>query len=85
MKVFHDDIVSSPPDRESGVISDSLYDAIGKKELREAALEMLRLSRAALTYVSLAIHHEERKKRQELDKGTLPVAGGAMIPDHLKE
>jgi len=84
-KVFHDDIVSSPPDREFGVVDDSLYDAIGKKELQRAALEMLKLSRAALIYVSLAIHFEERKKREELDGEALPVAGEAMIPDHLKE
>jgi len=82
-KVFHDDIVSSPPDRR--VVEDSLYDAIGKKELRKSALEMLKLSRAALIYISLAIHHEERKEREELDGKALPVAGEAVIPDHLKE
>ena len=84
-KVFHDDIVSSPADRESGVVKDSLYDAIGKIELRKATLEMLRLARAALIYLSLAIHHEERKKRENLDGPAFPVAGDAVIPDHLKE
>lgn len=83
MKVFHDDIVSSPPDQR--VIEDSLYEAIGKNELQDATLEMLKLARAALIYISLAIHHEERKKREELDRETLPVAGEALIPDHLKE
>ena len=83
MKVFHDDIVSSPPD--SRVLEDSVYDAIGKKGLRKAALEMLRMSRAALIYISLAVHHEERKKREQLDGEAFPVAGEALIPDNLKE
>lgn len=84
-KVFHDDIVSSPPDREVGVAKDSLYDAIGKNELRKATLEMLKLARAALIYLSLAIHHEEKKKRADLDGPAFPVAGEVMISDHLKE
>jgi tetratricopeptide (TPR) repeat protein len=83
MKVFHDGIVSEPP--ENRAVSDSLYEAVGKSELEDAGLEMLRLARAGLIYVSLAVHFEERKKREELDRGTLPVAGGALIPDHLKE
>jgi hypothetical protein len=83
MKVFHDDIVSSPPDQR--VIEDSQYDEVGKNELQDAALEMLNLSRATLIYVSLAIHHEERMKHEELNGKALPVAGEAMIPDHLKE
>jgi hypothetical protein len=83
MKIFHDDIVSSPPDQR--VIEDSLYDEVGKNELQDAVLEMLRLSRATLIYVSLAIHQEEQKKREELDGKPLPVAGEAMIPDQLKE
>jgi len=82
-KVYHDGIVSSPP--ENRAIEDSLYDSIGEEELQAAALEMLRLARAALIYISLAIHFEEEKKREELDGETLPVAGDAFIPDHLKE
>ncbi|MDB2265718.1 LA2681 family HEPN domain-containing protein [Halorubrum ezzemoulense] len=81
--VFHDDIVSSPPDQR--VIEDSLYDEVGKNELQDATLEMLRLNRAILIYVSLAIHREEHKNREELDRKPLPVAGETMIPDHLKE
>lgn len=85
IKVFDDDIVSSPPDRAVRVIQDSLYDVIGKSELREVALEMLRLARAAMIYLSLAIHYEERKKRAELDGPAVPLGGQAMVPDRLKE
>lgn len=83
IKVFEDDIVSSPPTRDW--LSDSLYDAIGKSELRKAGLEMLRIVRAAMIYIGLAIHHEERKKKQELDGPTVPMGGQMMIPDELKQ
>jgi tetratricopeptide (TPR) repeat protein len=83
IKVFEDSIVSEPPDRSW--LSDSLHDAIGKSELRQAALEMLRLSRAALIYVSLAIHHEEKKKREEHDGPAVPMGGQTTVPDDFKQ
>ncbi len=83
IKVFEDGIVSSPPARDW--LQDSLYDAIGKSELRKAAFEMLRLSRAAMIYIALAIHHEERKERQEFDGQTVPIGGQTMIPDRFKQ
>lgn len=85
IKVFDDSIVSSPPDRALRALQDSLYDAIGKSELREAALEMLRLARAAMIYLSLAVHHEERKKREELDGPAVPLGGQVTVPDRFKE
>jgi len=84
IKVFDDDFIDSPENNLS-VIEDTLYDAIGKTELRQAALEMLRLARAAIIYVSLAIHHEEQKKKEELDGVTVPIGGDVMVPDEYKE
>ena len=81
LKVFDDGIVSEPPDREW--LNDSLYDAIGKAELRKATLEMLRLARAAMIYISLAIYHEERKKG--VDDTVVPLGGEMMVPDKYKE
>lgn len=83
IKVFEDSIVSEPPDRDW--LSDSHYDAIGKSELRKATLEMLRLARAAMIYIALAVHQEEEKKRQDLDGETLPIGGDVMVPDEYKE
>lgn len=83
LKVFEDSIISSPPNRDW--LPDSLYDAIGKSELRKAALEMLRIARAAMIYIALAIHYEERTKEQELDRPTVPMGGQTMIPDKFKQ
>jgi len=83
IKVFEDGIVSEPPDRD--FLPDSLYDAIGKSELRKATVEMLRLARAALIYIALAIHYEERKMRQDRDGPTVPMGGQTMIPEKFKE
>lgn len=83
IKVFDDNLVSSPPDRTW--FSDSIYDAIGRSELQKAAMEMLRISRAALIYLSLAIHHEETKKRSGIDVPTIPVGGEVRDPDEFKQ
>jgi len=83
IKVFDDSIVSKPPERDW--LPDSIYDAIGKSELRKSALEMLRLARAAMIYIVLAIHHEEQKKKQGLDRPTVPMGGEVMVPDNHKE
>ena len=85
IKVFDDEIVSSPPDGTLRAVQDTLYDAIGKTELRQAVLEMLRLARAGLIYLSLAIHHEERKKREGLEGKTVPIGGRVMVADEYKE
>lgn len=84
IKVFDDDIVSSP-DGTHGAVQDTLYDAIGRTQLRQAALEMLRLARAAMIYLSLAINYEERKKRETMDGKTVPIGGRVMVPDDFKE
>ena len=84
IKVFDDDIISSP-DETPGVVQDKLYDAIGRTQLRKAALEMLRLAQAAIIYLSLAINHEERKKRERMDGKTVPIGGRMMVPDDFKE
>lgn len=83
IKVFEDGIVSEPPVREW--LPDSLYDPIGKSELRKAALQMLRLARSAMIYIALAIHHEERKKKEDHNGVTVPLSGQIIIPDELKE
>lgn len=84
IKVFDDEIVSSL-DGTLGAVQDTRYDAIGRTDLRQAALEMLRLVRAAMIYLSLAINYEERKKREKVDGETVPIGGREMVPDDSKE
>lgn len=38
-----------------------------------------------MMYLSLAIHHEERKKREEFDGTIVPMGGQFMVPDKVKE
>lgn len=83
IKVFDDRKISRPPEKE--LLPDSIYDAIGKSELRKSTFEMLRYARAAMIYIALAIHHEERKTKQEIDGPTVPLGGTVMVPDKYKE
>lgn len=85
LKIFDDDILQSPPDRKVAGLKDSPSYSIGKGELKEAGLQMLRLSRAALIYISLAIHREERKKHEDIEGPIVPIGGNVTIPDELKE
>lgn len=81
LKVFNDDIVSEPPSRD-GVYKDSIYDSIGKNELGDSAMEMLRLARAGLFYTSFTIYLEEQQR--DVDGITVPMPSYS-VPDHLKE
>jgi hypothetical protein len=51
--------------------------------LEGRALRLLQLSRSALMYLSLAVHHEERTRAQPDAGKVLPIAPGP-VSDPLK-
>jgi hypothetical protein len=67
---IHDEMWLDVSDQHSGVTSpfrDALAFSVGRTEFSEFALKMLRLARAALIYLSLGVHVEER--RREASRG----------------
>lgn len=65
---IHDMLVAQPsPDP----LADSLAFSVGRQEFEAKTLRLLKMARAALIYLSLAIHVEERRK--ESARGEKPV------------
>jgi hypothetical protein len=65
----------------SGVWSDHLAFVLDRDDLYAKSLLMLKLSRAALIYLCLAMHFEESQHQPEGPVGELPVED---YPDDLK-
>lgn len=60
----HDDIWAYGKEHESSLFSDSLAHHLTLTELTEKTLRLLKRSREALIYLSLAVHQEERVKNE---------------------
>lgn len=61
---IHDDMWAYGKEHESSLFSDSLAHHLTLTELTEKTLRLLKRSREALIYLSLAVHQEERVKNE---------------------
>ena len=82
----HDDSWPGPFDLAEGMgaaLSDTLAHPIRRRELSRLAIKMLRVSRAALIYLSLGVHEEEKRRAAERgpEKGVLPMPLGLWDDD----
>ena len=67
---LHEDFWSGPPshdDEISRALADTLAFSMYRREFEEKGLRLIKMVRAALIYLSLAIHWEERKRKDERD------------------
>ena len=79
LKVHDDAIVGDISEEQpTGVYEDTLKFSISRANLEEAALRMLKTSRAALIYLSLGVHIEE--KSQEKNQDDTPVLPIHSVP-----
>ena len=83
-KVIEDSFIDKSQRRENAVFQDTIYDAIGEHELKRATMEMLRLSRAALFYLSFAVHIAEEAKREAYE-GVLGEIKSTHLPNESKK
>lgn len=64
---LHDDLWSGPQ-TNNDLISSSFVDTLAysmyRKDFEDRALRLIKMARAGLIYLSLAVHHEERKRRK---------------------
>lgn len=68
---IHDELWPGPPDSSNRValaLSDTLAHSVYRGDFAQKALKMLRLARAALIYLSLGIHIQERQRAADRDK-----------------
>lgn len=75
---LHDEFWSGPPDagdKTSVALADTLAFSVRRKEFEAKTLRLLKMVRAALIYLSLAIHREEqlRAKDSHPDKLVMPM------------
>jgi hypothetical protein len=82
-KVIEDGFIDEAQRRENPVFQDTIYDAIGERELKRATMEMLRLSRAALFYLSFAVHIAEEAKREAYED-VLGEIRSTPLPNEFK-
>jgi hypothetical protein len=65
---IHEDLWPGPPahdDEISRALADTLAFSIYRQDFKEKTLRLIKMARAALIYLSLAIHSEERKRAKE--------------------
>jgi len=76
----HENDWPGPPDSEDGLaraLSDTLAHSIRRNELTRLALKMMRVARAALIYLSLGVHMEE--KAREAKRGSEKIAAPIFL------
>lgn len=78
---LHDDIWSGPsqPDAIPRVFHDSLALSLYRKDFEAKTLRLLRLVRAALIYLSLAIHQEEKLRTRQTSPDSI-IPGMPLTP-----
>jgi len=65
---LHDDMWMGPSERDHRMfraLADTLAFSIYRRDFQEKALRLIKMVRAALIYLSLAIHWEERERKQK--------------------
>jgi tetratricopeptide (TPR) repeat protein len=70
----HDDIWNYTDRSEKGLFADQWAFHLSMQELNDKTIRILKMARAGLTYLSLAVHREENIRRSQMpDKLTLPM------------
>jgi len=67
---LHDDMWMGPSERDHKMfraLADTLAHSMYRRDFQEKALRLIKMVRAALVYLSLAIHWEEQKRKKERD------------------
>ena len=74
-----------PADGPSDGQRDQYAKSVGRDSLEAKTLTLLRLARSAITYLSLGIHQEERRREGEREPSaiTAPIFL-PKVPDHWK-
>lgn len=69
----HDDFFMPKQDNSESFFSDNLAHHISTQELCEKAIRILKLTRGALIYLSLAVHEEEKRKDADGSVLAIPI------------
>ena len=84
---IHDELWSGIPQEKSvnsSLFFDSLSYSVYYDEFENYSLNLLRLTRSALIYLSLAVHAEEKTRFKEREKGITPPMSLGKIEDEWK-
>lgn len=71
---LHDDYWPGPDEARAGILgglSDTLAFSLHARDFEKRALKLLKMARAALIYLSLSVHEEERRRRSEMDENAI--------------